>query len=214
LIKYGQDEMEIIKGSGEENAGGIAALGRAMLILQRIGFRLIEEEEMTLTAKVMNGLSSLPDVTIYGITDTGSFRFRQKTGVIAFDVKNRMAGSIARKLSYEGGIGIRFGCHCAHLIVKHVLNFSPAQEAIQKLVLRLLPFITLQGMSRVSFGLHNTEQDADELIAVLRRIILKMQHDGVPNSKNENKTGRKQATKAVKKQINEFIAERERLVYV
>jgi selenocysteine lyase/cysteine desulfurase len=213
LLHYDAAEMDRIKASGEENAGGIAALGSAMIILQRIGFRLIEEEERRLTAKVLKALSNLPDVTIHGITDTSSFRFRQKTGVIAFDVKNRMAGSIARKLAYEGGIGIRFGCHCAHLIVKHVLNFTSTQESIQRFVLRLAPFITLQGISRVSFGLHNTEQDAEELITVLHRIILKM-HDGVPASKNEKKSGHRQTTKAVKQQINEFIAERERLIYV
>jgi selenocysteine lyase/cysteine desulfurase len=214
MLHFEQEEMDRIKASGEENAGGIAALGSVMLILQRIGFRLIEEEERTLTAKVMNLMSSLPDVSIYGISDTDSPRFRQKTGVIAFDVKNRMAGRIAGNLAYQGGIGIRFGCHCAHLIVKHVLNFTPTQERIQRFVLRLLPFITLQGMSRVSFGLHNTEQDADRLIVVLRRIILKSQHDGVSVSRNEKKSGQKQTTKVVKQQMKEFIAEREQLVYL
>jgi selenocysteine lyase/cysteine desulfurase len=213
LLHYEADEMVRIKTSGEENAGGIAALGSAMIILQRIGFDLIEEQERKVTAKVMNGLSSLPDVTIYGITDTGSFRFRQKTGVIAFDVKNRMAGSIARKLAYEGGIGIRFGCHCAHLIVKHVLNFSPAQEAIQKLVLRLLPFITLQGMSRVSFGLHNTEQDTDRLIDMLRQIILKTEYNKEPEDRKTTRPEAKYTAKEVKQQISEFIDNREMLVY-
>jgi selenocysteine lyase/cysteine desulfurase len=213
LIKYGQDEMEIIKGSGEENAGGIAALGRAMLILQRIGFHLIEEEERKLIAKVLKALANLPDVSVYGITDAESPIFRQKTAVIAFDVKNRMAGSIARKLAYQGGIGIRFGCHCAHLIVKHVLNFTTTQEKIQKYVLRVLPFITLQGMSRVSFGLHNKGQDADRLITVLQQIVLKSnRNDKADGGGNSNQSG-KYTAKEVKQQINEFIEKREQLVY-
>lgn len=213
MLHFEQEEMDRIKTSGEENAGGIAALGRAMMILQRIGFDLIEEHERKLTAKVLSALSDLPGIIIYGSTDTQSFKFNQKTGVIAFDIKNRMAGSIAGKLANHGGIGIRFGCHCAHLIVKHVLNFTSTQESIQRFVLRLAPFIKLQGMSRVSFGLQNTDQDLDKLIAVLSRIVLKSQHDEVPDSRNETNSDQKQTTKVVKQQIKELIAERERLVY-
>ncbi len=213
MLQYGQDEMGLIKSSGEENAGGIAALGRSMLILQRIGFQLIEEEERSLTAKVLTSLAGLPGVKIYGIMDAESLRFRQKTAVIAFDVKNYMASSIARKLAYQGGIGIRFGCHCAHLTVKHILNFTPAQEKIQKMVLRLLPIIPLQGMSRVSFGIHNSEHDADRLIHVLRRIVLKSKQSKEAGGGEHTKPEAKYTTKEVKQQISKFIEKRELRVY-
>lgn len=205
LLHYGQDALDRIHASGEENAGGIAALGSAMIILQRIGFDLIEEQERKLTIKLLNALSELSGINIYGMSDAESARFRQKTGVIAFDVKNRMAGSIARKLAYQGGIGIRFGCHCAHLIVKHVLNITPTQEEIQKIVLRIAPFITLQGTLRVSFGLHNTEQEVDRLITELRRAALKSKHN-----MNYDNGG---SSSQIKKHVNEFIEKRELLVY-
>ncbi len=47
LLSFSPSELEIIRSSGEENAGGIAALGKALVLLQRIGLNLIREEELT-----------------------------------------------------------------------------------------------------------------------------------------------------------------------
>ena len=44
LLKFGPAEMELIRSSGEENTVGIAALGKSLLLLQRIGLDLIREE--------------------------------------------------------------------------------------------------------------------------------------------------------------------------
>ena len=49
LLNFSPAELELIKSSGEENAGGIAALGKALVLLQRIGLDLIREEEQALT---------------------------------------------------------------------------------------------------------------------------------------------------------------------
>ena len=56
--------------------------------------------------------------------DQGSRRapaFAHKGGVIAFTVKDTMAGPVAEALAARG-IGIRSGCHCAHLLVKRMLQ--------------------------------------------------------------------------------------------
>ena len=53
--------MEIIRSSGEENAGGIAGLGVALLYLQRIGLDLIQEEEQALTGRALRGLAKYKD---------------------------------------------------------------------------------------------------------------------------------------------------------
>ena len=49
LLRFGPAELEVIRSSGEENAVGIAALGKALLLLQRIGLDVIREEEQALT---------------------------------------------------------------------------------------------------------------------------------------------------------------------
>jgi selenocysteine lyase/cysteine desulfurase len=213
LLQFSSEELEKIRSSGEENSAGIAALGTALLLLQRIGFELIEAEEQQLMTKVLSEISHFPGLNLYGIKEPDSIRFKQKTGVIAFDVKDRMAGKITGKLAFHGGIGIRYGCHCAHLVVKHVLDFTPFQEKFQKFVLKLLPFITLQGLARISFGLHNTEEDADRLIEVLHRIVIKSGESENPRIVYESGFGNKFSEKEVKQQIIDFITLREQLVY-
>jgi len=44
LPGFSSAETELIRSSGEENPGGIAALGKALNLLQRIGLDLIREE--------------------------------------------------------------------------------------------------------------------------------------------------------------------------
>jgi selenocysteine lyase/cysteine desulfurase len=68
------------------------------------------------------------------------------------------------------GICVRFGCHCANLIIKQLSDFTPLQEKIQKFVVELFPILKLQRIVRVSFGIQNTEADVDALIAELKRI--------------------------------------------
>jgi selenocysteine lyase/cysteine desulfurase len=213
LFQFSSEEQEKIRLSGEDNGAGIAALGKALFLLQRIGFELIKEEERKLMTKVLLAISEIPDLNIYGIKKPDSSKYNQKTGVIVFDVKDRMAGKIAAKLAYQGGIGIRFGCHCAHLVVKDVLNFTPFQEKFQKFVLKLLPFITLQGLSRVSFGIHNTEEDADRFVEVLRRIVLKSEKREKVQIVYKSGSEKKYTEKEVKQQITDFIALREQMVY-
>ena len=213
ILKFSSEELEKVRLSGEENSAGIAALGKALLLLQRIGFELIEEEERKLMTKVLVAISEFPDLNIYGIKKPDFFKYNQKTGVVVFDVKDRMSGKIAGKLAFSGGIGIRYGCHCAHLVVKHVLNFTPFLEKFQKFVLKLLPFITLQGLSRVSFGIHNTEEDAERLIEVLRRIVLKSEKREKVHIVYKSGSEKEYTEKEVKQQMIDFTTLREQMVY-
>ena len=51
ILRFSTAEMELIQSSGEENAGGIAALGKALMLLQRIGMDIIQAEEQELIKK-------------------------------------------------------------------------------------------------------------------------------------------------------------------
>ena len=82
LLSFGPAELELIRSSGEENAGGIAALGKALVLLQRIGLDVIQEEEQALTARALAGMAQIPGLKLYGIKDPDSPRFAQKGGVI------------------------------------------------------------------------------------------------------------------------------------
>jgi len=54
----------------------------------RIGLDEIEREERELTKQIIDGLSGIKGVEIYGMTDTGSKRFNEKGPVITFRIKN------------------------------------------------------------------------------------------------------------------------------
>jgi len=173
LLSYSQEELNLINSSGEENAGGIAALGKAMLILKKIGLDLIQEEERALTEHILNGLSEIKGIRIYGIKDPESPLFERKGGVIAFNFRNKLPEKVAKILTERGGIGVRGGCHCAHLLVKHLVGVPPFLEQFQGFLLRLFPKLDLPGILRVSLGIENTKEEIDTFINVMKEIAKK-----------------------------------------
>jgi selenocysteine lyase/cysteine desulfurase len=167
LLNFSRAELELIRSSGEENVGGIAALGKALLLLQRIGLGVIQEEEQALTARALRGLAQVPGIKLYGVQDPNSAQFARKGGVIAFDLGDILPSRVARTLAERGGIGVRFGCHCAHLLIKRLVKVPPFLEQLQGLMLTLLPRLSLPGVVRVSLGIENGEEEVDTLIRVL-----------------------------------------------
>ncbi|MDP1622245.1 MAG: aminotransferase class V-fold PLP-dependent enzyme [Bacteroidales bacterium] len=205
ILNFSFAELELIKSFGEENSAGIAALGKALVLLQRIGFDLIQEEEQALTRRALRGLSQIPGLTIYGITDPDSPGFSRKIGVIVFALKGMMSDRVAKELSIQGGIGVRYGCHCAHIIIKHMLNISPLLERFQGMIVTLFPKISLPGLVRVSLGIENSEEDVDKLIHVVDKIGRK------PSSPMQRHSGASTIVTPgllksdVQKKINDFI---------
>ena len=60
LLKFNSEELALIQSSGEENVIGIAALGKALILLQRIGMDVIQEEEQALTRRALLGCRKFP----------------------------------------------------------------------------------------------------------------------------------------------------------
>jgi selenocysteine lyase/cysteine desulfurase len=173
LLRTGSKEMEIARESGEENAAGIAALGKAIDLLERVGMDVVREEERKLTRKALRDLPAVPGIEIYGLKDPSSPRFERKGGVISFGLKRVPHNLVAEKLAEEGGIGVRNGCFCAHILVKRLLGIHPIREAMANVGLRLAPRLTkslLPGLVRVSFGIENDECDIGRLVTSLKRI--------------------------------------------
>jgi len=193
LLNFGPAELERITSSGEENVGGIAALGKALVLLQRIGLEVIQEEEQALTRRALRGLAQIPGIGIYGIQNPDSPRFPRKGGVIVFGLKNVPHNLAAKELAEQGGIGVRDGCFCTHLLVKRLLKIHPLRARMADLGLILFPRFTsvvLPGLVRVSLGIENGEEDVDTLIRVLGHIarqprawmdrLLASMHNGTP----------------------------------
>jgi selenocysteine lyase/cysteine desulfurase len=173
LLKFGEDRTKRIKASGEENAMGIAALGKAVDLLGRIGMEVVQEEEEKLTRRALESLAAVPNIVIFGVQDPASPQFHQKGGVISFSLKHVPHNIVAEELAEKGAIGVRNGCFCAHLLVKRLLRIHPVREALANFGLKLLPALTkslLPGLVRVSFGLENDEREVDHLIKILEKI--------------------------------------------
>lgn len=173
LLNFSPAELEQIKSSGEENVGGIAALGKALVLLQRIGLDAVQEEEQALTRRALRGLTQIPGIEVFGIQDPDSPRFPQKGGVIVFGLKNVPHNLVAKELAEQGGIGVREGCFCAHLLIKHLLKMSPLRARLADLALILAPRFASAvqtGLVLVSLGIENDEEDVDTLIRVLDKI--------------------------------------------
>lgn len=205
LLNFNSTEQELIRSSGEENKAGIAALGKALVLLQRVGMDLIMEEEQALTKRVLHGLTQIKGLRIYGIKEPESSRFSNRIGVIVFDLKNILPGRIARELAISGGIGVRYGCHCAHILIKYILKVPPSLERFQKIIQTLFPKVRFPGLTRVSLGIENSEEDVDRLIQVIAKIA-----GHIPSSANRHSAFVHNETKAlskanVKKQMKDFI---------
>ena len=101
-----------------------------------------------------------------------------------------MSDKVAKELALRGGIGIRNGCHCAHILVKHILGVPPGLEKFQRIIATLFRRLKFPGVARVSFGIQTTEQDISNLIRILADIAAR---ENIPNLKD------------LEKQINEFV---------
>ncbi len=100
-------------------------------------------------------------------------RFLQKGGVITFALKNVPHNLVAQELAEQGGIGVRNGCFCAHLLIKHLLKMHPLRARLADLALLLAPQFASgvqTGLVRVSLGLENDQEDVDTFIRVLDQI--------------------------------------------
>jgi selenocysteine lyase/cysteine desulfurase len=172
LLNFSPAEMKMLQASGEENVTGIAALGKALMLLQRIGLDVIQNEEQHLTGYALRGLKQISGLQIFGIKDPDSPKFIQKGGVIVFSMKNIFANVLAKELAERSGIGIRYGCHCAHILIKHLVGVGPGLERFQYLIATLFSKVKFPGLARVSLGIGNSEEDIDTLIRGLNKISI------------------------------------------
>lgn len=172
-LQIRQTELELIERSGEENAAGIAALGKSAQLLMRIGMDVIEQEEKKLVTRILEGLSHYPEIQVFGIDDPSSEMFASKGGVIAFAFRHVPHNLAAKELAEKGGIGVRNGCFCAHLITKHLMHIHPFRSFVADLGMMLIPRFTkrvIPGIVRVSIGLENDADEVDRFLEIIKEI--------------------------------------------
>ena len=99
-----------------------------------------------LTASAIEGLSAIPDITIYGPRDAG-----RRSALVAFNVAGHSPMDLAQRLN-EAGVESRAGCHCATL-AHNALGLSPPASC------------------RLSFYLYNTHDEVERAVDALAGIV-------------------------------------------
>lgn len=174
ILGFPPDELEKIKVSGEENTTGIAALGKAILLLQRIGLDVIQSEEAALTRRALAGLAKIRGVKIFGMQNPGAEQFQNKGGIIVFRLNRVPHNLAAKELAERGGIGVRTGCFCAHLLVKQLMRINALRTSAADVIYKIFPnwrTDLLPGLIRISPGLENNEDDIDHFLKTLQEIV-------------------------------------------
>jgi len=124
--------------AGVPNMAQVVGLSAAIEYLNGVGMGAIAEHEHQLTARALEGLVSIPGLTIIGPTD-----LKNRGGVVSFTVEGIHPHDMGQVLD-DKGIAVRTGHHCAW----------PLMQSMK-----------VQATTRASFYLYNSADEIDQLIA-------------------------------------------------
>jgi cysteine desulfurase/selenocysteine lyase len=130
--------------AGTPNIAGSIGLAAAVDYLERVGMDNVRRHEVQLTKMVIELLSEIPYLTIYGPED-----YRDRCGLVSFYLADIHPHDLASFLDRDG-ICVRAGHHCAMPI--HTRLGIPAS-------------------TRASFYLYNTSSEMEVLAASLRKAL-------------------------------------------
>jgi len=125
--------------AGTPDISGAVGLGQAIAYLEGIGRDAIREHEEVLTGYAVDGLSSLPGVTVIGAG-------QRRIGVASFTVEGIHPHDLATVLDSHK-VAIRAGHHCAQ---------------------PLMDRLGVPATARASFGIYNDEADVDALVKAVK----------------------------------------------
>jgi selenocysteine lyase/cysteine desulfurase len=154
--------------AGSPNVVGAVAMAIAARTLMEVGMEAIAAHEEHLIVYTLERLREVPGIHIYGEGDPA--RAGEKVGVIPFNLAGISHFLLAAILGYEGGIGVRSGCFCAHPYVVHLLNLSEEESGRWRAQMLAGDKSQMPGMVRISFGCYNNTSDVDRLMEMLQRV--------------------------------------------
>lgn len=136
---------------GTPNIGGVLTLAEALCFLDEIGMERVREHEKVLMRRAFSALQAMPEVTIYGPQDPDA-----RLAVFSFNIQGVSDLKAAAILSEEHGIACRNGRFCAHMHMDALLEEQRGYTVEDG---------GSPGAVRASFGLFNTLEDVERLIA-------------------------------------------------
>jgi cysteine desulfurase / selenocysteine lyase len=124
----------------------VIGLGEACKYLNRVGMENITNWDHSLAEKLVDGLSEIEGVTIYGPTDP-----KKRIGLVTFNVRDLNPVDVALTLDKDYSIAVRSGHHCALPLMKELFNLN-------------------EGNVRASTYLYNTKDEVEKLVAAVDEI--------------------------------------------
>ncbi|WP_280771260.1 aminotransferase class V-fold PLP-dependent enzyme [Salipaludibacillus daqingensis] len=132
--------------SGTLNTPGIAGLLKGIQEVEKRGLSTIFEHEKSLSIHCIKGLKKLPGIHIVGPGEE-----ENRLGVVSFYIDGVDGLEVAMILDEHYQIAVRAGLHCAPLT-------HESYETSDK------------GVIRASFGIYNTKEEVDQLVAAIEEI--------------------------------------------
>ncbi len=132
--------------SGTPNAVGIAGLGAGVRFILSEGLDRIRAHEHSLLERLVDGLSQIPEVILYGPKDRS-----KQISILSLNLKGWNPGEAATVLDQAFDIGVRAGLHCAAAAHKTFGTYP-------------------LGTIRLSPGYFNTEEEVDLAVQALAKI--------------------------------------------
>lgn len=135
--------------AGTPHIAGMIGLAQAVDYLRHVGMDAVRRYEEKLTQRLIEGLSGIKEVTIYGPVDD-----KDRIGVVSFNIDGVHSHEVAHILDEAAAIMVRSGDHCCQPLMKH-LGID-------------------QGTVRASLYLYNTQEEIDLLIATVEEIARRL----------------------------------------
>ena len=133
--------------AGTVNAAGAAGLDAAIKYMQRIGYEYMQERELMLTKRALEGLKKIPHITVYGSDDA-----KRHTGILTFKVDDVHPHDVSEVLIADK-IAVRAGHHCAQ---------------------PLLQYLGVNSTTRASLMFYNTEEEIDKFLESMATVRERM----------------------------------------
>jgi cysteine desulfurase / selenocysteine lyase len=154
--------------AGSPNTVGAIAMAIAAKELSRIGYDKIAAHETELTYHILEQLSTMRGVEVFG--NHNADQASERLGVIPIKIEGISHFKVAAILGHEFGIGVRSGCFCAHPYILHLLHVSPSEANTVRANMLAGDRREMPGLIRVSFGLYNTTAEIDRFRSAIENI--------------------------------------------
>ncbi len=133
--------------SGTPNIVGIAGLRAALHWLENSGIEAIEARKKEFYRALIDGLSGIPGVKLYGPLDPA-----RATAIVSLTIDGKLVSEIGLKLDEEHGILSRVGLHCAPAAHRTIGSFPEGTVRLAPGVFTTMVDIrqTIQAIAKVA----------------------------------------------------------------